>query len=74
MEAFVQSIPTRAELLAALANPDFGNPLAAALDAAIVSYGEAVNAQALRAGGVPNPVLLEAPRTEIEAFAIELLP
>jgi hypothetical protein len=66
------TIPTRAEILAAMNDPDPANPLAAAIGAAIMAFGDALNAQVERAGAIPDPVVLPAPTTEIEAFALEL--
>jgi hypothetical protein len=66
------AIPTRADMLAALADPDPANPLAAAIGAAIMAFGDALNTQVERAGAIPDAVILPAPSTEIEAFALEL--
>lgn len=65
-------VPTRAELLAALDDPDDRNPLAAQIAAVIASYGNALAEQANRAGAVPQPLILPMPTTELEAFALEL--
>jgi hypothetical protein len=66
------TIPTRAEMLVAMNAPDPANPLAAAIGAAIMAFGDALNTQVERAGAIPDPVVLPAPTTEIEAFALEL--
>jgi hypothetical protein len=66
------AIPTRAELVAALADPDPANPLAAAIGAAIMAFGDALNTQVERAGAIPDPFLLPAPTTEVEAFALDV--
>jgi hypothetical protein len=66
------AIPTRADMLAALADPDPANPLAAAIGAAIMAFGDALNTQVERAGAIPDAVILPAPSTEIEAFALDL--
>jgi hypothetical protein len=64
--------PTRAELLAALSAPDPANPLAVAVSQALERYTKQLSKQASRKGGWPNPLVLPAPATEIEAFALEL--
>jgi hypothetical protein len=69
---FMHHVPTRAELLAALDDPNSGNPLATAIAAVITSYGNALADQANRAGAFPNPLVLPTPQTELEAFALEL--
>ena len=65
-------VPTRAELLAALDDPNADNPLAAAIAAAITSYGNALAGQVTRAGAFHNPLVLPMPQSELEAFALEL--
>ncbi len=65
-------VPTRAELLAALDDPNPENPITTAIAAVITSYGNALAEQVSRAGGWPNPLVLPTPQTEIEAFALEL--
>lgn len=65
--------PTRAELIAAIADANPANPLAAAIGAVITSYGVELDNHAKRAGSLPVPILLSAPHTEIEAFALELV-
>lgn len=64
--------PSRAELIAALDDPNPDNPLATAIAAVIASYANELNQQASRAGAIPKPVILPMPQTEIEAFALEL--
>ena len=65
-------IPTRAELLAALDDPNPGNQLAVAISETLAGYAKQLADQADRAGAWPNPVVLSAPATELEAFALEL--
>jgi len=65
-------VPTRAELLAALDDPNPDNPLAVAIGNVLASYAIELNQQADRAGASPNPLVLPTPQTEIEAFALEL--
>lgn len=64
--------PSRAELIAALDDPNPDNPLATAIAAVIASYANELNQQASRAGVMPNLVILPMPQTELEAFALEL--
>jgi hypothetical protein len=68
----MSKIPTRAELMAAIADPDMSNPLAAEIALAITAYADELNRQMERGGAMPNPLVLPAPATEIEAFALEL--
>jgi hypothetical protein len=65
------AVPTRADMLAALADPDGSNPLAARIAAAITGYGDMLNEQARRAGAVPNPFVVAMPRTAVDVFALE---
>jgi hypothetical protein len=65
------AVPTRAEMLAALADPNQANPLAARIGAAITGYGDLLNEQARRAGAVPNPFVVVMPRTAVDVFALE---
>ena len=64
--------PTRAQLLAALNDPDPANPLAVAVSETLERYTKQLAEQASRNGAWPNPLMLPAPATEIEAFALEL--
>ena len=64
--------PTRAELIAALDDPDPANPLAQAVAACVSAYADELNNQASCRGAWPNPLVLPAPATEVEAFALEL--
>jgi hypothetical protein len=68
----VTAVPSRQELLAAIDDPDATNPLALNIVALLDGYTAALNAQARRAGAIPETVILAAPNTEIEAFALEL--
>lgn len=65
-------VPTRAELLAAVDDPDPRNPLAIAIADVIARYADELSLQADLCNGMPNPVVLPVPETEIEAFALEL--
>jgi hypothetical protein len=69
----MSKVPTRAELMAAISDPDMTHPLAAEIAAVIMDYTDELNRQIERAGAMPDPLILPAPRTEIEAFALELL-
>jgi hypothetical protein len=69
---FMHHVPTRAELLAALDDPNPGNPLAVAIAETLAGYAKQLADQAKRAGAWPNPVVLPAPATELEVFALEL--
>jgi hypothetical protein len=64
--------PTRDELIAALGDPDPANPLARAVAACISAYAAELDDQASRIGAWPDPLVLPAPATEVEAFAFEL--
>lgn len=64
--------PTRAELLAALNDPDPANPLAVAIAQTLERYTQQLAKQAGRKGAWHNPLVVPAPATEIEAFALEL--
>ncbi len=64
--------PTRAQLLAALNDPDPANPLAIAVSQTLECYTRQLAEQADRKGAWPNPLVIPAPATEIEAFALEL--
>jgi hypothetical protein len=64
--------PTRAELLAALSDPDPANPLAVAVSQTLERYTKQLAEQAGRNGAWPNPLILPAPVSETEAFALEL--
>jgi hypothetical protein len=68
----MSKVPTRAELMAAITDPDISNPLAAEIALAITAYADELNRQVERAGAMPDPLVLPAPSTEIEAFALEL--
>ncbi len=68
----MSKVPTRAELMAAITDPDMSNPLAAKIAAVIVEYTTALHQQMERACAMPDPLVLPAPTTEIEAFALEL--
>ena len=65
------AVPTRADMLSALADPDETNPLAAQIASAIVGYGDQLSEQAHRAGAVPNPFVVAMPRSAVDAFALE---
>lgn len=67
------AIPTRAELAAALDDPDPANPLARALAAALEAYTAAFETSVSRAGGFKGAIVVPAPKTEVEAFALEIL-
>ncbi len=66
------AIPSRNDLIAAINDPDPANPLARQIEAAFTEFGEALNEQARRAHAVPTTLVLSVPRTEVEAFALEL--
>jgi hypothetical protein len=66
------SIPSRARLLSALVNPDPNNPIAGSIVAACDNYTRSLEQQMMRAGGMPESIVLPTPVTEIEAFALEL--
>lgn len=58
----MHDIPTRAELLAALDDPNPENPVTTAIAAVITSYESALAEQVSRAGGWPNPLVLPMPQ------------
>jgi hypothetical protein len=64
--------PTPAELIAALNDPDPDNPLAAAIAETLARYTDHLSKQVLQDKAWPDLLLLPAPATEIEAFALEL--
>lgn len=63
---------SRADMIAALNDPDMANPLAAQIAAAITAYADALNHQAEQQGAMPDPLVLATPRSDVEAFAFEL--
>lgn len=67
-----KAVPTRAELLAAIDDPDPRNPMAIAIADVVARYADELSLQASLCNGMPNPLVLPAPSTEIEAFALEL--
>jgi hypothetical protein len=66
------TLPTRQQMIEAMADPNTANPLAAEIAAAITAYADDLANQAERQRAMPNPLLLSAPRTDVEAFALEL--
>ena len=68
----MHQVPTRAAMIDAITQGDQWHPLALDITVAIRSFGDALALQSRRACGIPDPVILASPRTEVEAFALEL--
>ena len=63
---------TEAEIMAALNDPDPGNPIALEVARLIASYGENFRAHVDRLGRIPERILHIKPQTAIEAVAMRL--
>jgi hypothetical protein len=68
----MHQVPSRAAVISAIIQGDQWHPIALGITAALRTFGDQLEAQAYRACGIPDPVVLSVPRTEIEAFALEL--
>jgi hypothetical protein len=63
---------TEAEVMAALADPDSGNPVAVEIARLIEGYMENFRAHVERLGYIPDSFLRVKPQTAIEAVAMRL--
>jgi hypothetical protein len=63
---------TEAEIMAALNDPDPGNPIAVEVARLITGYAENFRAHVEQLGHIPDSFLRVKPRTAIEAVAVRL--
>lgn len=63
---------TEAEVMAALNDPDPGNPIAVEVVRLINGYGENFRAHVEQLGHIPDTILHVKPQTAIEAVAMRL--